>query len=138
MHGPRRTAPYHRRVLSPALLALVLVLFVILLAPAGRLRRSGWPAGTASTYLVVMILLGVFAAEQPGPARFLVPILILAYLTPFVLARLGFDGPRIQRRPVVTVEPPEIKQVHGPARDVPPDRPRSSVDADDDRSSRTP
>jgi hypothetical protein len=125
-------------VLSPALLALALVLFVILLAPTGRLRRSGWPVEAASTYLVVMILLGILAAEQPAAGRFLLPILILAYLTPFVLARLGFDRPRIQRRPVVTVERPEIKQVHGPARDVPPDPPGSSVEADEDRSSRTP
>jgi hypothetical protein len=125
-------------VLSPALLALALILFVVLLAPAGRLRRSGWPAQAAATYLVVMILLGLLVAELPGPARFLVPILVLAYLAPFVADRIGLDRWRSRRRAVVTVEHPEIKQVHGPARDVDTDRPTSSADVDDDRSSRTP
>ena len=123
---------------SPALLTIVLVLFVVLLAPTGRLRRSGWSAQAAASYLVVMLVLGVLVAELPGPARFLVPILILAYLVPFVAPRIGFDRSRFQRPPVVTVEPPEIKQVHGPSRDAPPDRPTTSVDADEGRSSPAP
>ena len=125
-------------MLSPALLALALVLFVILLAPTGRLRRSGWPVQAAATYLVVMILLGLFVAELPGPARFLVPIMVLAYLTPFVAARLGVDRGAFLRRPAVTVERPEIKHVDGPSRDVPADPSASSVDVEDSRSSRTP
>ena len=122
--------------MSPVLLAIALVLFVVLLAPAGRLRQSGWPAQAAAAYLAVMILLGLVVAELPGPARYVVPIMVLAYVTPFVAARMGFNRPRIPRQPTVTVERPEIKQVHGPSRDVPPDRPKSSADADEGRPSR--
>ncbi len=122
-------------MLSPALLALSLVLIIVLLAPAGRLRQSGWPARAAATYLIVMVALGLIVAELPGPARFLVPILVLAYITPFVAARLGFPRQRVAARPTVTVERPEVKQVHGPARDVPADRPAPTVDADQGRPS---
>ena len=84
-----------------------------------------------------MILLGLVVAELPGPARYLVPIMVLAYITPFVAARMGLNRSRVTRQPTVTVERPEVKQVHGPSRDVPADRPKPSVDADEGRSSRT-
>ncbi len=108
---------------SPALLALSLVLFVLLLPPTDRLRRAGWPPRALGAYLIAMLLLGLLVAELPGPARFLVPILIVGYLAPFVTARAGIDRLRRARRPDVSVEPPIVKQVHGPSRDVPPHEP---------------
>ncbi len=78
-----------------------------------------------------MLVLGVLTAELPGPARFLVPVLILGYLVPFVVARAGIERRRSGAAPAVTVEKPPIKQVQGPARDVPPD-PSSEPPADGD------
>jgi hypothetical protein len=106
---------------SPVLLALALVLVVLFLAPTDRLRRAGWPPRALGAYLISMLILGLLVAELPGPARFLVPILILGYLAPFVTARAGLDRLRTARRPGVSVERPVVKQVHGPSRDVPPD-----------------
>jgi hypothetical protein len=105
---------------SPALLALSLVLFVLLLPPTDRLRRAGWRPRALGAYLTAMLVLGLLVVELPGPARFLVPILIVGYLAPFVTARAGIDRLRRTRRPDVTVERPIVKQVHGPSRDVPP------------------
>jgi len=122
---------------SPALLALALVLFFVLLAPTDRLRRAGWPPRALGIYLVTMLLLGLLFAELPGPARFLVPILVVGYLAPFVAARVGLDRFRATRQPVVTVERPPIKHVEGPARDVPPPEAAAPSEAEEGRTSRT-
>jgi predicted lipid-binding transport protein (Tim44 family) len=91
----------------------------LFLIPTDRLRQAGWPARALGTYLGSMLLLGVVTAELPGPARFLVPILIVGYLAPFVAARSGIERRRRAAASTVTVERPPIKQVSGPARDVP-------------------
>jgi hypothetical protein len=109
-------------MLSPALLAIALVLFVLLLAPTGRLQRAGWPPRALGGYLLVMLALGLLVAELPGPTRFLVPIIVLGFLAPFVAVRAGIERWRRPGRPVV-VEHPPIKTVHGPARDVSPTDP---------------
>lgn len=129
-----RTAGYQAgriivRMLSPALLAIALVLFVLLLAPTGRLQRAGWSPRALGAYLIGMLALGLLVAELPGPTRFLVPIIVLGYLAPFVAIRAGIDRWRRPGRRVV-VEPPPIKTVHGPARDVsPPGRPEDRPSA---------
>ena len=51
-------------------------------------------------------------------------------MTPYVAARLGFGRLRTQPGPTVVVERPVIKQVHGPARDVPSREP-STVTPED-------
>ena len=106
-------------MLSPTFLAVALTLFVVLLLPVDRLRRAGWSPRAMSAYLLTMLVLGLVLVELPGPARFLVPILIIGYLAPFVTARVGLDRFRPARQPTITVERPPIKQVSGPARDVP-------------------
>jgi hypothetical protein len=112
---------------SPGLIALLLILFLVLLAPTDRLRRAGWSPRALGLYLLAMLLIGLLVVELPGPARWLVPILVLGYIAPFVTARAGFDRLR-GRGPTVTVERPAIKQVYGPARDVPrADGPGSSA-----------
>jgi hypothetical protein len=107
---------------SPALLAIALVLFVLLLAPTGRLQRAGWPRRALGGYLLGMLALSLLVAELPGPARFLVPIIVLGFLAPFVAVRAGIERWRRPGRPVA-VERPPIKTVHGPARDVSPTGP---------------
>jgi hypothetical protein len=104
---------------SPALLAIALVLFVLLLAPTGRLQRAGWRPRALGTYLLGMLLMGLLVAELPVTARFLVPVVVLGFLAPFVSLRAGIDRLRRPGRPAV-VERPPIKTVHGPARDIPP------------------
>ncbi len=99
----------------------MLALLALFLVPTDRLRRAGWPPRVLGSYLGAMLLLALLTAELPGPARFLVPILILGYLTPFAVARAGIERRRRQPAPTVTVEQPPVKQVHGPARDVTPD-----------------
>ena len=107
---------------NPALLALVGLLFVLLLAPTRRLQLAGWSSRALATYLGSMLLLGFLVAELRGPARFLVPILVIGYLAPFVTLRSGLD--RLRGRggqgsdPDVRVERPPVKSVSGPARDV--------------------
>ncbi len=116
---------------SPTLLTLALALFVLLLVPTRRLMRAGWPPRALGTYLGGMLLLGLVVAELPGPARYLVPILVVGYLAPFVTVRDGLDRLRGRRgspvpdgrdgtTPEVRVERPPVKQVSGPARDVRP------------------
>lgn len=107
---------------NPALLALVGLLFLLLLAPTRRLQLAGWPSRALATYLGSMLLLGLLVAELRGPARFLVPILVIGYLAPFVTLRSGLDRLRGRGRPGgnhdVHVERPPVKSVSGPARDV--------------------
>jgi len=119
-------------VLSPGFLALALVLFLVLLLPVDRLRRAGWSPRALGAYLLAMLLLGLVLAELPGPTRFLVPILVIGYLAPFVVARVGLDRVRPASHPGVTVERPPIKQVSGPARDVPRPGPRPNGAADEE------
>lgn len=102
----------------PALLAIALVLFVLLLAPTGRLQRAGWPARALGGYLIVMLGLSLLVAYLPGPTRFLVPLIIVGFLAPFVTGRAGIE--RWRRRGRSVVEPTPVKTVHGPARDVAP------------------
>lgn len=44
-----------------------------------------------ATYFFVVLGMALLLAEIRGPARFLVPILVVAYLAPFVTARAGID-----------------------------------------------
>ncbi|MDP9483649.1 MAG: hypothetical protein M3P84_10550 [Chloroflexota bacterium] len=100
----------------PALLAIALILFVLLLAPTSRLQRAGWHPRALGGYLIAMFLLSLLVAWLPG-TRFLIPIIVLGFLIPFISVRAGR-----WRRPArsAVVERPPIKTVHGPARDVSP------------------
>jgi hypothetical protein len=131
LHAPGRASITHDgsgqgriilRMLSPALLAIGLVLFVLLLVPTSRLQRAGWSPRALGGYLVGMFALSLLVTELPGPTRLLVPIIVLGYLAPFIAVRLGRGRWRRPSRPVV-VERPPIKTVHGPARDVTPTSP---------------
>jgi hypothetical protein len=69
---------------NPALLALLLGLALLALVPARRLHLAGWPGRAVLAYYLVLLGLAVAAIELRAAARFLVPILIVAYLAPFV------------------------------------------------------
>jgi hypothetical protein len=95
--------------MSPLLLLVVLVAALVGLIPVWRLRVAGWPR----RWLLVAWLLyaaAIFLAiRAPAATRFLLPILVLAYVAPFVagperLTRV-LRGPGDPPRPVIDVTP---------------------------------
>lgn len=113
MHGAGHR--YHPWVFLPApwLLAVALVLGLVVLLPARRLQLAGLSGGAIGLYAVFVWLLGFALVIRPGATRFLVPILIITYIAPFVagperiarVARRGRRGPP---------PPPPIKNVTPP------------------------
>lgn len=70
--------------MSPALLLTLLVAGLVALIPVWRLHVAGWPARSLFTAWVVYAV-GVFVAVRfPGPLRLVIPVLVLAYVAPFV------------------------------------------------------
>ncbi len=95
----------------PAAVLLVFLLAGLLaLVPVWRLRVAGWPAGwlaaSWATYGVLILLVMRFVTVS----RFLLPILVVLYVAPFVagperLARLLRRGRTDPPRPVKDVTP---------------------------------
>ena len=71
---------------APALLAIALVLGLLVLLPARRLQLAGFRGRTTGAYAAFLWALAFALAIRPVAARFLVPILLIAYLAPFVVA----------------------------------------------------
>jgi hypothetical protein len=90
-----RPASYHPFVVTPLILALGLVFGLIVLLPARRMQLAGLPGRLAGWYAFALWLGALLVSLSPA-ARFLVPIVFIAYLAPFIVApeRLG----RIARR----------------------------------------
>jgi len=109
----------------PWLLALGLVLALLVLIPARRLQLAGLAPRTIGLFALTLWALAMFVAISPGGARVLIPILLVAYLAPFVAApdrvarvlRRGGGAGRTGdgRPPIKNVTPPET--------DVPADPP---------------
>ena len=102
---------------APWVLALALGLGLLVLIPARRLQLSGVSARTTGAYVLVLWLLAMVVAIRPLGTRFLIPILLVAYLAPFIagpdqVRRLlrkppsgGADG--VDRPPMKDVTPPD-------------------------------
>ncbi len=112
----------------PWLLALALVLALLVLIPARRLQLAGLAPRTIGLFALTLWALAMLVAISPGGARVLIPILLIAYLAPFVAApdRVG----RILRRGGGTGgsgrgSAPPIKNVTPPGGDIPGDTPPS-------------
>ena len=110
----------------PWLLALGLVLGLLVLLPARRLQAAGFQPRTIGLVALGLWLLTMFVAIFPSGGRVLVPILVVAYLAPFIAApdRMGRflrrgGGPGGGRR---DDERPPMKNVTPPETDVPPDQ----------------
>ncbi len=111
---------------APALLAVGLVLGLIILLPARRLQLAGFSGRAIGLYGLCLWGLAFLLAVRPVAARFLIPILLVAYLAPFVVApgRLsgivsrgrGRAGPGGPKGPGVPPDPPKppIKNVTPP------------------------
>ncbi len=70
--------------MSPALVLSFLVAGLIALIPVWRLHVAGWPPRTLLTAWLVYAAWILISVRFPGPVRFLLPILVLAYVAPFV------------------------------------------------------
>ncbi len=106
----------------PALLALVAVIALLALIPTRRLFLAGWSTRRLALYFLALVGLGVLVAELRAPARFLIPILVVVYVAPFVTAREGFA--RLFRRPggsTPIVHGPGTRSLPGPPEIVEPD-----------------
>ena len=77
---------------APALLAAGLVIGLIILLPARRLQLAGFSGRAIAVYAICLWLLAFFMAVRPFAARFLIPILLVAYLAPFVVAPGRLSG----------------------------------------------
>lgn len=106
----------------PWLLALALAIGLLVLIPARRLQLSGFASRTIGAYTLVLWAFAMLIAIRPGATRILIPMLLVAYLAPFVA------GPDTVRR--VLRRPASAAPDRPPMKDVtPPDSP--SVDGAD-------
>ena len=77
---------------APALLAVGLIIGLIILLPARRLQLAGFSRRSIALYAICLWALAFFMAVRPLAARFLIPILLIAYLAPFVVAPERLSG----------------------------------------------
>ena len=105
-------------IAPPWLLALALGLGLLVLIPARRLRAAGLSRNAVGLYVLVIWGLAMFVAIRPGATRIVIPLLLLAYLAPFI-AGPDWLGRVLRRRQ----PPPSIKNVTPP--DPPEIRPGS-------------
>lgn len=123
--------------MSPALLATLLLAGLIALVPVWRLHVAGWPSRSLLAAWILYAV-GLFVAVRfPGPVRVLIPILVLAYVAPFVA------GPeRLSRVLRGRPEPPgviiDVTPRPAPGLPEPPEPPEKGDDGTGrDRSRRT-
>jgi len=99
-------------------IALAGLVALLVLFPTRRLQLAGWRRDALTTYFISVWLLGVVVAALPAPARLLVPVLLVAYVAPFVTVRAGLDRlfgrPGPLRPPVEPAPPPPMKDVTPP------------------------
>jgi hypothetical protein len=107
MPGGRRA--YDARVTGTLLILLVVGLLALM--PVWRLRAAGWPSHWLFTAWLAISITAFLVIRFPLPFRFLLPILVLAVLAPFVagperVARvLGGRDPRPDRGVIIDVTP---------------------------------
>jgi hypothetical protein len=73
-------------VLPPALIGLAVLVALVALLPARRLQLAGLAPWLIAGYVAVIWLGGMVVGMAPGTSRWLFPILLIAWLGPFVVA----------------------------------------------------
>jgi hypothetical protein len=95
--------------MTPLLLVTLLLAALLALLPVWRLRVAGWPRGwLLAAWLAYAVAIFV-VVRFPGPFRFLLPVIVLAFIAPFVagperLTRV-LAGRRPPPRPIIDVTP---------------------------------
>lgn len=77
-----------------AVILLVAAIFGLALLPTRRLFVSGWTTRPLAAYFAALFGLGLLLALTRGRIGFLLPILVLAYVAPFITARQGIRAVR--------------------------------------------
>ena len=110
--------------MTPGLILVLLVALLVAMIPVWRLNQAGWRPGVLFTAWLVYAVSILVVLRVPGPTRFVLPILVLAYVAPFVAGpeRLSrVMGPRRPRaRPVIDVTPRPPAGLPNPPQDVTP------------------
>ena len=96
--------------MSPVLLLMVLLAALLGLIPVWRLRIAGWPTRWLVLAWIAYAASIFLAIRAPVVTRFLLPILVLAYVAPFIagpdrLSRVLRRRPE-PPRPIIDVTPP--------------------------------
>lgn len=107
--------------MSPGIVLLLIVACLVAMLPVWRLRVAGWPARWLLAAWLVYTLGIILAVRFAGGFRFLLPILVLAYVAPFVagperLARV-LRGRRREEPVVIDVTPKAAPKLPSPAGD---------------------
>lgn len=99
----------------PGLLAAALLLGLVVLLPTRRLWLAGLPRQVVALYALLVWALAFFLVVRPAGLRILGPILVIAFIAPFVVApervsslvrrRRGRGDP--PRPPMKNVTPPD-------------------------------
>jgi len=103
------------------ILVVVLIAAVVVVAfPVRRLMIDGYSGWAIVAYLTILGLLAVGVTEARTLARYLLPLLGVVYIVPFITFGSGFDRLLGRRpRPVVRVTPVATPAI-APPRDVTP------------------
>ena len=110
--------------MSPGPILLLIVACLVAMLPVWRLRVAGWPARWLLAAWLVYALGIILAVRFAVGFRFLLPILVLAYVAPFVagperLARV-LRGRRREEPVVIDVTPKPAPALPEPEIEPPP------------------
>ena len=117
---------------APWLLGLALVVALLVLIPARRLRLGGYAPRTIGLYTLVLWALAMLLLVRPIGGRLLVPLVLVGYLAPFVGAPGEVRRALDRRRPRAAGRRPPMKNVTPPDADVPEPGPADPRDHEDE------
>ncbi|MDQ1323433.1 MAG: hypothetical protein QG587_768 [Chloroflexota bacterium] len=105
--------------MSPGLVLLVILACLVAMLPVWRLRLAGWPARWLFAAWLFYALGIILSVRFAGAFRFLLPILVLAYVAPFVagperLARVLRGRPK-EEPTIIDVTPKPAPRLPEPA-----------------------
>jgi hypothetical protein len=102
--------------MPPAIVAMLLLVMLVALIPVRRLSVAGWSTGSLFSAWVLYSV-GLFVGLRlPGVARFVLPVLIIAFVLPFVAGPERLTRLFGRRRPhVINVTPPPAPGLAEPA-----------------------
>jgi hypothetical protein len=110
--------------MTPGLLAVLLLACLLAMLPVWRLHVAGWRPGVLFTAWLVYTVAIILSVRFVAAFEFLLPILVLAFVAPFVagperLSRV-MGRRRPNERPVIDVTPKPSPGLPEPPRDVTP------------------